>query len=204
MYHALLTQMVEQYLKDGSVGDDSWKTLGEIFESNPPTDLTIVVQTTARHFIEVTPCSLAVACASLQQHVVDVLLKSPNAQENLFTAAVHKKYASQSYFDFLVECANVGDKKEKMKSLDILKYLHSMQMISTDACVLTASANSLPPNLLEWAFNENVGIMNYYERYKNTNQTSEAWSQIEAHAQKNLLNQAVCPYEKPSSRISKL
>ncbi len=205
MYNFLVSQIFDQYLTKGQIDKELWIKLGDLFENKAPENLIVNVQVTPSVDMEITPWSIAAAAHDFALDTLGVLLKSPNASENLFSVTTAPKFAPRSFFDEMVICANEGESSAiKNQALYALQHLYNENLIPSNAQVLVVSPEILPKRLANWALENSIGIVSYYNLYKKSAHTSSLWSDIEAAAQKSLLTHELSSYGKISNRFAKI
>lgn len=205
MYNSLVSQMFEQYLSEGQINKDLWVKLGRIFKDNPPESLIVNIQVVSSVNIQITPWSIASAAQDFTLETLDVLLRSPKASENLFSITTDSKFTSRSFFDEMVSCANkVRNSVKRNQAFYALQHLYNENRIPVNAQVLIVSPDLLPKRLVNWALENNIGIVSYYNQYKKSDHNSPFWNDIEACAQKMLLTHELSSYGKSSTRLAKI
>lgn len=202
MHKFILTQMVEQYLNNGQIDPMLWTQLDHVIDQKPIEDMCVTLELTPTVKMDVTPWSVAMASKSLKPECLEVLTKLPNAYSHMHNAS--GQYASRSFFEELVELANTGTTTDKYMALSALQFLHTKNMLPSDARVLKSAPDSIPKNLLNWALQADVGVVAYYEQHKNTQHNSPVWAAIESHTQHKILTHHTSSLGKSSPRTAKI
>lgn len=206
MYNSILAQMFQQYLDTDQIDHQLWPDLYGCFEQEMPNMVVHI------NNIEITPWSLATASKSFNPEILDVLLKFPNASENLFAITTHKKFSPVSYFYQLIVSANTGQTgTERNTAVYALQHLHNHGLIPMDTKVLIVSPELLPKRLVDWALETRIGILNYYNEHNNSAHNSSHWKEIQSSAQEllaieqnHLLTRELSSLGKMYSRTAKI